>query len=471
MLALVATACGSEPAPTPTPTPSATAAPTVAPTPTPPPTPTPTAVPTPAFDPGPIILPTPVPRAPTPTPALASPGTLADALDDVQRRASRLRERFAFLEVEREFIDSDELRERLTDGLEDDRDDIALAQRAYVTLGILEPGDDLFDMLLGLYADSVLGFFDTDEDKIYVVDDDQDDLSPRDILTYAHEYAHALQQRNFDIKAAFDALDDASSDETLAYKALIEGDAMIVEALYHNYELTEDEQRELALDAGGADGDPLADAPKVVRESLRFPYSQGFAFAVQLFQQAGGWSFINDVYALPPISTEQVLHHQKFMDYETPTPVEIPDLADALGEGWRELGEDTLGEFLLSSYLAMAGVEGASEEEAATAAAGWGGDRLAVWERDGGGLVMAWRLAWDSEQDATEFHDALRAALRAQSDADWEPSADAGDAAELALPGRRVRLATDADAARTLLLFAPDADALNAAWGVLTEGW
>ena len=460
-LVLVAVACGSDPTPTATPAPSPTAAPTVAPTPTPAPSPTPAPTATPVFEPGSVILPTTVPAAYTPTPTPS--GTLAGALDDIQRRASRLRERFAFTDVEREFIDEDELREKLTDGLEDDRGDIALAQRAYATLGILEPDADLFELLLSLYAESVLGFFDTDEDKIYVVDND-DDLSARDILTYSHEYAHALQQRNFGLKAAFDALDDESSDRTLAYKALVEGDAMIVEALYFNYELTERQQEEAGAEMAAQTDDPLADAPRVVRDSLRFPYSEGFQFAVQLFQQGEGWALIDDAFANPPISTEQVMHIGKFIEYETPIPVELPDLADALGEDWREVGQDTFGEFLLSSYLAMA------EANPVIAAAGWGGDRFALWEHSDGNLLMAWQLAWDTDQDASEFHDAIQEALLAQSESNWQPS-ESGDAEELTLPGRQVRLATDIDAARTLLALASDADTLNAAWRALAEGW
>ena len=467
-LAVVLTACGSDPAPTPTPTAAPTAAPTatatVAPTPTPAAPPTATPTPAPAFDPGPVILPTTVAAVPTPMPTPAPSSSLDATLDDVQLRASRLRERFAFLDVEREFIDQEELRERLSESLEENREDIGLAQGIYATLGILDAETDLFELLVNLYSSSVLGFFDTDEDKIYVVDND-DDLSPRDVLTYAHEYAHALQHRNFDLKAEFDKLDDAETDRSLAYRGLVEGDATIVEVLYFNYELTGQQQTEAREESSSSD-DPFADAPQVVRDSLLFPYTRGFEFTVQLLQQAGGWALIDDAFANPPVSTEQVLHVDKFLDSETPVPVELPDLGGALGDAWSEAGQDTLGEFLISSYLAMAGEDAATAESvAATAAAGWGGDRLALWQHEDGGLVLAWRLVWDTEQDASEFHDAARAVLSAQSQTDWRP-ADAGDGELLDLPGRVVRLApgpTD-----TLLVFAPDPDTLTAAWQALT---
>ena len=467
-LAALVAACGGEPETTPTPTSAPTAAPvatpSIGPTPTPaaPPTATPTSAP--AFDPGPVILPTTVAAIPTPMPTPAPSDSLDATLDDVQLRASRLRERFAFLDVDREFIDQAELRERLSDSLEENREDIDLAQGIYTTLGILDAETDLFELLVNLYSGSVLGFFDSDEDKIYVVDND-DDLSPRDVLTYAHEYAHALQHRNFDLQAALDELDDADTDRSLAYRGLVEGDATIVEVLYFNYELTGQQQTEARQESSASADDPFAGAPRLVRDSLLFPYTRGFEFTVQLLQQAGGWALIDDAFANPPVSTEQVLHTDKFLEFETPVPVVLPSLGGALGEAWSEAGQDTLGEFLISSYLAMAGEQSAAAEStAASAAAGWGGDRMALWEHADGGLVLAWRLVWDTEQDASEFYDAARDALRAQSETDWRP-ADAGDGEVLDLPGRVVRLA--GGSTDTLVVFAPDAEVLAAAWDAL----
>ena len=466
VLAALAAACGGDPEPTPAPTAAPIATPTVAPTPMPAPTATPTPIPAPEFDPGPVILPTTVPNIATPMPTPAPSGPLDATLDDVEQRASRIRELFAFMDVDREFIDQAELRERFNDNLEEDRDDVSMDEGIYKTLGILDADADFFELLVSLYSGSVLGFFDTDEDKIHVVGSD-DDFSARDILTYAHEYAHALQHRNFDLKAAFDALEDADTDRSLAYRGLVEGDATIVEVLYFNYELT-GQQQEAARQESSSSDDPFAGAPRVVRDYLLFPYTRGFEFTVRLFQQAGGWALIDGAFANPPVSTEQVLHLDKFIDNETPVPVELPSLAAALGGGWSEVGQDTLGEFLLASYLATYGEDTADGiAVASSAAAGWGGDRLSLWEHTDGGLVLAWRLAWDTEEDAVEFHDAARAALRAQSDADWRP-ATSGDGELLDLPGRVVRLAPGPT--HTLALFAPSEDILNTAWAALTAG-
>ena len=469
-LAALVAACGGEPETTPTPTSAPTAAPVVTPSigPTPTPAAPPTATPTsaPAFDPGPVILPTTVAAIPTPMPTPAPSDSLDATLDDVQLRASRLRERFAFLDVEREFIDQAELRERLSESLEENREDIALAQGIYGTLGILDAETDLFELLVNLYSGSVLGFFDSDEDKIYVVDND-DDLSARDVLTYAHEYAHALQHRNFDLQAALDALDDADTDRSLAYRGLVEGDATIVEVLYFNYELTGQQQTEARQESSASADDPFADAPRLVRDSMLFPYTRGFEFTVQLLQQAGGWALIDDAFANPPVSTEQVLHADKFLEYRDSRACGSPQPGRRAWRGVERGGTGharRVSDFFVPCHDRRGG-RGRRVRPRRVAAAGWGGDRLALWEHADGGLVLVWRLVWDTEEDASEFYDAAREALRAQSETDWRP-ADAGDGEVLELPGRVVRLA--AGSTDTLVVFAPDTETLTAAWDALT---
>jgi hypothetical protein len=72
--------------------------------------------------------------------------------------------------------------------------------------------------------------------------------------------------------------------------------------------------------------------------------------------------------------------------------VALAPLADTLGDGWKLVDEDILGEFFLREYL---------DQQLATTLArrvaeGWGGDRYAVyWNEDESALVMAFRLVWD----------------------------------------------------------------------------
>jgi hypothetical protein len=74
-----------------------------------------------------------------------------------------------------------------------------------------------------------------------------------------------------------------------------------------------------------------------------------------------------------------------------------------LTAGWRRLDYDVEGEWgfylILDEYLK-------SPAESRRAAAGWGGDRFAVYEGPKGEILVASLSTWDTENDAQEFFDA-----------------------------------------------------------------
>ena len=65
------------------------------------------------------------------------------------------------------------------------------------------------------------------------------------------------------------------------------------------------------------------------------------------------------------------------------------------GEGWKEVGRNVLGEMQTGVMLKKHGGK--------TAAAGWDGDRYAVFEGPKNKLGLVWLSTWDSEDDAREF--------------------------------------------------------------------
>ena len=84
------------------------------------------------------------------------------------------------------------------------------------------------------------------------------------------------------------------------------------------------------------------------------------------------------------------------------------DLATTLGTGWTVPLQDTFGELQLGIWLREAGVAAA---DATAAAAGWGGDRLAVIEGPDGAWAVVMQTVWDTEADAAAFETAATTAL------------------------------------------------------------
>ena len=92
-----------------------------------------------------------------------------------------------------------------------------------------------------------------------------------------------------------------------------------------------------------------------------------------------------------------------------------------MGAGWTVPIQDTFGEFQLGLWLRESGVD---PQAARDAAAGWGGDRLAVVEGPDGAWAVAMQTAWDTDADAAAFETAATTAIKkATGDAQVLPGA------------------------------------------------
>jgi len=224
----------------------------------------------------------------------------------------------------------------------------------------------------------------------------------------SHELTHALQDQHFGLDHPRAA--ENNQDARLAHVALVEGDATLVGfelgvgGLVADLEDFVDFARKHAPDMGER-------VPAYMQERFKFPYLDGSNFVLSL-KQEGGWDAVNRAYRNPPRSSEEILHPEK---YESGSdPPQLPDLSDLTIAGYQPVYEDTLGEFAIKILLS-----GADRKLAAKRAAGWGGDRAAVFERQkGGGLLLVWVADWDTPADAAEFMDGMEELLSARASAE-----------------------------------------------------
>jgi hypothetical protein len=275
-------------------------------------------------------------------------------------------------------------------------------------MGLIEPDASLADLYIDLLGSQVAGLYSPDDKQLYVVSK-SGALGPTEKTTFAHEYTHALQDQNFDL-SGMDLDQIGEGDRAIARLSLIEGDATLVMSLWQIDNLSQAEIMQLL----GESLDPeatriLQEMPAALRETLLFPYTRGLTFT-QGVQATGGWEAVNEAFANPPASTEQVLHPEKYTAHEAPVKVDLPDdLATRLGKGWTVGLEDTLGEFQLSLWLSDAG--GGTLADANQAAAGWGGDRTAILDGPNGASAVVIATEWDSTADASEFAAQARAVV------------------------------------------------------------
>jgi hypothetical protein len=347
---------------------------------------------------GPLASSTPV--AATPTPAEPSPPGSQPALDvfaRIEEQVSDLRDLPPADIGPPDLISREELAVELQAVFDETWTDAQLADDNLTlrAMGLLTQEQDIRQLTEFLYAEQVLGFYDFQDRRMVVVTNAG--LTPEAQITYAHEYTHAMQDAAFDIGQSRE--DQAEDDDAaLARLALEEGDATLTMFQWGFQNLSPDQ-------LAGIGATPLPDTtgvPQWMIRQLEFPYLAGATLVGELWA-SGGWDAVNAAYDDPPTSTEQVLHPAKYVDAEAPVEVPDPDLAARLGAGWRDVESSTVGEAMLRIWLEELGVQA---DDATIAAAGWGGDRLNVASGPDGAWALAWRIAFDTPGQATEFDDA-----------------------------------------------------------------
>ena len=264
----------------------------------------------------------------------------------------------------------------------------------------LAPKDFAYrSFLIKLLTEQVAGYYDPKAQQFYLADwIELEGQKP----VMAHELTHALQDQHFNLKR-FENWPKGDSDAELAAHALIEGDATLAMTLY----MAKNPLVALAfmrsLGSQEVATEQFKQAPRALRESLLFPYEEGSMWATQLYKR-GGWEMVSKAFTKLPQSSEQVLHADKYFAYEAPVKITLPEFKSLLGPSWKRIDYDVNGEWgcylVLDEFLNDA-------TESKKAAAGWAGDRFALYETaKSGELFVAQLTAWDTPQDAREFFDA-----------------------------------------------------------------
>jgi hypothetical protein len=263
-------------------------------------------------------------------------------------------------------------------------------QRMLVAFDLLPPQADLRKLRWQLLEDNVAGFYDErpGRKRLYAISLEKR-LTPSNQMILSHELRHALQDQYTDVHGMFPESVSDFDDRRLAFLSLLEGDATYVMERFLLRRLGADGDVGLDFSGLGLPGPPLAaETPPVLKDQLLMPYVVGRDLAAAVWRH-GGWDALREAWTRPPVSTEQVLHPDKFLSREPPSR---PELGHEPKAG-RVIQEGVLGELLTRTLL------GKGSEQAA---AGWGGDQYRVWDLSGRTLLL-WRSSWDTPADKREF--------------------------------------------------------------------
>ncbi len=360
------------------------------------------------------------PEEPTPTPYPTSVlnSQMKDEIDLIQSQVVQERElqpknQVAFVLLSRANLRNNVISDYNTEYTDEDINDEVIELSI---IGLLEPNFDLRTLDINLLSEDIAGYYDNQTKEMFVIEDQG--FNGPEHLTYSHEYTHVLQDQNYDIQNGLKYNDDyceGNSEYCAAVQALLEGDATVSEFnWYQSFATTTDQEQ--VIQFYDTLKTPIFDsAPAYRKDDEEFPYKQGQTF-VQYFYDQSGWSAVAAVYKNPPVSTEQILHPELYPS-DTPISVKLPEVASALGKGWRELSRDQMGEWY--TYLILAdGINPQARLDTTTAdaaAAGWGGDQYLVLYNDGTkSTVFVMKDIWDTANDASQFTVALEKSLNSR---------------------------------------------------------
>jgi hypothetical protein len=273
--------------------------------------------------------------------------------------------------------------------------DIAGQEAAYKRLGMIPDTLKLQPFLTNLLEEQIVGYYDPRTKVLYIVEGAAKDIAG---ITITHELVHTLQDQYISLDSVQKIRDD--NDRLATAQSVFEGQAVYEQIaimlggsnIAINLPGGWDRIRDLIRESQSSM--PIfAAAPRLIQETLIFPYLSGAEFYRNYKERKPGTVIYQDM----PVSTEQIIHPAAFfVNRDAPTRVSLGTLSNATSTYQNDIGEFETRLFLFEQLN--------DQNEAVRGAAGWDGDRYAVINTpQGPGIV--WVSVWDSPVEAGEFFD------------------------------------------------------------------
>jgi hypothetical protein len=274
--------------------------------------------------------------------------------------------------------------------------------------GLVPQDFKLADTTVDLLTEQAAAFYDYDKKKLFITDTTSSE-SQEPVL--AHELSHAIADQNFNL-ARYIRQGRKSDDGATARLAVMEGQATWLMSEYLARRLGRSLRDSPALAkmmsrvTEGSGQFPVFDkAPLYLRVTLVFPYTEGMLFQNDVLARDGDEGFA-EVFRHAPLTTQQIIHPEKYFNSLDPTSPELPD--PRLPPSYKSLVGGTLGELDHSVLIEQA----AGKPLSGQIAPHWRGSNYELREKKKDArLVLLYAVEWDSEDAARNYFSVYRQAL------------------------------------------------------------
>lgn len=265
--------------------------------------------------------------------------------------------------------------------------------------GFVPENFDLRKNTIDLLTEQAAAFYDFHRKKLFISDWAQ--TSMRDVALI-HELAHALADQSFSLEK-FTKKVEQDSEKSLARQAVVEGQAMwLTNAVIAR---RTGKAAEETSDSTSDSKFPVFDQqPLYVRENLIFPYNAGVRFQDEVCERWKKDAFAQ-VFRNPPVSSQQILHPDKYFDHIAPVLPPLPKDP----KGMKRFAEGMMGELdhsiLLRQYATI--------EDADEIAPKLTGSQYRLFEnKKNKRIELVYAAGWADEETARRYFHLYRKVLK-----------------------------------------------------------
>ena len=274
--------------------------------------------------------------------------------------------------------------------------------------GFVPPDFNLEQTTIDLLTEQAAAFYDYDRKKLFVTETTSPETQAP---VLAHELSHAIADQNFNL-GKFIRQGRKSDDAATARLAIMEGQATWLMSEYLAHKLGQSLKdspalvRMMSALADSSGQYPVYDsAPLYLRQTLIFPYTKGMLFQQAVIEHGGAGAFA-EVFRNPPVSTQQILHPEKYFQSVQPAMPALPEVK--LPRGFKSVVGGSLGELdhqvLLEQFAGKAVADDIAPH--------WSGAGFELREnKKEGQVVLLYAVQWDSPEIARRYFDTYRQVL------------------------------------------------------------